>query len=490
MKKSTVSRRLQGFERTIQTRRRSWDVPGVAVGVVADGDVVLSAGAGTRRLGHSQPVTADTVFAICSCSKAFTTLVLGMLVEEGKLDWNRPVQDVLPEFALFDRMAGERLTARDLVTHRCGLPRHDYVWYGSSATRAELVQALRYLPPTADVRTEYQYQNLMYMTAGHLAGRLTDSTWEDLVRERIFEPLGMTATTVALDGLQASHHGARPHEDRSGRMREVPYRSLDAVGPAGSINSSVNDMTRWLRLHLDGGRFEGRRLVSAATLRDMYRPHMAIGDGGDDVEFQLLSYGLGWTAMAYRGHRVLTHSGGIDGFRCRVALLPDEGAGTVVLTNGDTQLPHVLTWELLDALLGLEPAGWSRRIKAQDRRESAQASKDRRQSLAKRVRGTRPSHRLGEYAGQYQHPGYGRVVIRAGASGARGKLSASLNDLHGTLKHHHYDTFEFHCDRWPGSMLLTFAAAADGKIMQLALPLQEGLDDIIFTRASDSGEKE
>ncbi len=251
MKRATASRRLQGFERTLSARRRSWDVPGVAVGVVAEGDVVFTAGSGTRRLGHVQPVTAETVFAICSCSKAFTTMVLGMLVEEGLLDWERPVQEMLPEFELFDRIAGQRLTARDLVTHRCGLPRHDYAWYGSSATRAELIEALRHLPPTADLRTQYQYQNLMYMTAGHLAGRLTNSTWEDLVRARILEPLGMSSTSVGLAGLRSHDQGVRPHECRSGRMREVPYRNLDALGPAGSINSSVNDLTKWLRLHLD-----------------------------------------------------------------------------------------------------------------------------------------------------------------------------------------------------------------------------------------------
>ena len=478
MKASTAIRRLGDFHGTMRTRRRAWEVPGVAVAVVAEGETVFAEGFGTRRLGYDQPVTTDTVFAICSCTKAFTTTLMEMLVHEGVLDWDRPVREVLPEFEMFDKVVGERLTARDLVTHRCGLPRHDFVWYGSSATRSEMVRALRHLEPSADLRTTYQYQNLMYMTAGHLVGRLLDSSWEVLVRERILEPLGMASTTMWVADLKSCAVGARPHEKSRGRMTQVPYRSLDAVGPAGSINSTVNDMTRWLRMHLGGGRFEGRRIIAAAALRDTYRPHMSIGDG-DDVEFQLLSYGLGWTVMSYRGHRVITHSGGIDGFRCRVAMLPDDGVGTVVLTNGNTALPHVLTWELFDTLLGLQPGGWSRRAKAENRREEEQLRQRRRRQRAGRTRGTRPSHRLDDYAGTYQHPGYGKILVsRKGP-----KLVASLNKLEGRLEHFHYDFFEFRCRGWEMPILLAFTTGADGGIPRLSLPLQEGVADITFTRS-------
>lgn len=483
MKASTVTRRLESFHRIVQTRRRAWDVPGVAVAVVADGQTVFAEGFGTRRLGYDQPVTADTVFAICSCTKAFTTTLLEMLAHEGVLDWDRPVREVLPEFEMFDSVIGARLTARDLVTHRCGLPRHDFVWYGSSATRAELVRALRYLEPSADLRTTYQYQNLMYMTAGYLAGKLLDSSWEALLRERLLEPLGMASTTMSVADLKSCGVGARPHEKSRAKMREVPYRSLDAVGPAGAINSTVNDMTRWLRMHFGGGRFEGKRLAAAAALRDTYRPHMSMGDGGDDVEFQLVSYGLGWTVMSYRGHRVITHSGGIDGFRCRVAMLPEVGVGAVVLTNGDTALPHVLTWELFDTLLGLEPAAWSRRDKADTRREETQQRQRRHRQRAGRTRGTQPSHWLEDYTGTYQHPGYGEIrVARRGR-----KLVASLNDLDGRLEHFHYDFFEFHCRRWGTPMLLAFTTGADGGIPCLSLPLQEGVADITFKRSQPEG---
>jgi CubicO group peptidase (beta-lactamase class C family) len=474
----TARRRLGDADRWLAARRRSWDVPGMAVAVVAGPELVYAGGTGTRRLGHAGPVTSDTPFAICSCTKAFTTTLLAMLAEEGRLDWERPVRDVWPEFELFDRVAGERLTPRDLVTHRGGLPRHDYVWYGSSASRDDLVRALRHLEPTADLRTTYQYQNLMYMTAGALAGRIAGCEWEQLLRERILEPLKMTSTTAALAGLRAAD-GARPHESRRGRMAEVPYRSLDAVGPAGSINSTVNDMSRWLRLHLGGGAFDGTKLFTKATLRDMQRPHMSIGDGGDDEEFQLLSYGLGWTVMSYRGHRMVTHSGGIDGFRCRAMLLPDDGVGTVVLTNGDTALPHAVTWELADRLLGLDPVNWTRRLKAETRRDEEQTRRKRGEQLAGKARGTRPSRRLAAYVGTYRHPGYGRVVV----SRAKKGLTASLNDIDGRLVHFHYDLFEFHSRRWTTPFLLTFATGEDGGVPSLSLPLQEGAADIRFTRS-------
>ncbi|MBT6147667.1 MAG: DUF3471 domain-containing protein, partial [Gemmatimonadetes bacterium] len=284
--------------------------------------------------------------------------------------------------------------------------------------------------------------------------------------------------SLELAGLQSAAEATRPHEGRSGRMREVPYRTLDAVGPAGAINSTVNDMTRWLRLHLAQGRFEGSRLFGTASSRDMLRPHMAIGDGGDEAEFQLVSYGMGWTVMSYRGHRVATHSGGIDGYRCRTALLPEDGVGTVVLTNADTALPHALTWQLLDNLLALPAVNWSRRNRAEVRKEEAASRTRRQQEQATRIRRTKPSHKLGDYAATYQHPGYGQIEVRLDKT----RLAARLNDLEGYLKHFHYDTFEFHGRRWPTPMLLSFGTDASGAITQLLAPLQEGADDIIFHR--------
>ena len=478
LKTTTARKRLRDFHRTVQARRRAWEVPGVVVGVVADGEPVFVEGFGTRRVGHNLPVTADTPFAICSCTKAFTTVLLQMLAEEGVLDWDRPVREMLPEFEMFDRVIGERLTTRDLVTHRCGLPRHDYVWYGSSATRAELVHALRHLEPTADLRTTYQYQNLMYMTAGYLAGKLLDSSWEALVQERILDPLGMAATTLSLAGMTSSDAGARPHEMFRSKAREVPYRSLDAVGPAGSINSTVNDMTRWLRLHLGAGRVEGRRFLKAQSLRDIHQPHMSIGNGGDEAEFQLVTYGLGWTELSYRGHRVATHSGGIDGFRCRTSLLLEEGVGTVVLTNSDTELPHVLTWELFDRLLGLKPVNWSRRAKAEVRGEQEKQRQSRRRERRQRTQGTRPSHRLGDYVGTYSHAGYGQITVCQRGD----RLRTCLNDLEGRLEHFHYDRFEFHCRRWDTPKPISFLTDVDGCVKQLSVPLQEGAADILFTR--------
>lgn len=471
-------RRIEGFGRTVQARRRSWEVPGVAVGVLHEDTTLLAEGFGVRRLGRDGlPVTADTVFAICSCTKAFTTMLLGMVCDEGKLDWERPVREYLPELEMFDRFAAERLTTRDLVTHRSGLPRHDYVWYGSSATREQMIGALRHLEPTADLRTTYQYQNLMYMTAGYLVGRLTDSTWEEQLRRRILEPLGMTATSCSLAELASSAH-AVPHERSRGRVVRVPYRTLDAVAPAGAINSTVNDLLRWLRFHLDDGRVDGRRLISKRMLGRMYEPHMSIGDGGPHEEFQLASYGLGWTVMAYRGHRIATHGGGIDGYRCRVALLPDDDLGTVVLSNSDTELPHVLTYEAIDRLLGLEPRPWSRRLKTDARREERRRQDRRRRELATRTRGTKPSHRLIDYAGDYHHPGYGMVSIQRKGRG----LEVAVNDLAGRLKHFHYDVFELHQRRWPMPFLLTFHTDAQGHVARLSVPLQEGAADIVFTR--------
>jgi hypothetical protein len=261
----------------------------------------------------------------------------------------------------------------------------------------------------------------------------------------------------------------------------VPYRCLDAVAPAGAINSSVSDMLRWLRFHLAGGVVDGKRLISKRALGLMYAPQMSVGDGGEDADFHLESYGLGWTVISYRGRRLVTHSGGIDGYRCRAVLLPDDGLAGVVLTNSATSLPNALTYEAIDRLLGLDPRPWSRRFKATEKRDR-QATQNRRRAQRKaRVRGTKPSHRLADYKGDYRHPAYGLISVHRGRAG----LVMRLNELDGRLEHHHYDVFEFHQSRWPVPMLVAFHADVQGRIKRLTMPLQEGTDDIEFTRDED-----
>ncbi len=347
--------RFAGMGAWLDETRTMFDVPGCAVAVIKGGEVVAMFASGQRDSEGKLPVSADTLFAIGSSTKAFTTCLLAMLVEEGRLAWDEPVRRWLPEFTLADAVIGERLTPRDLVTHRSGMPRHDLVWYGADFDRRELVGRLRYLPLNHDLRTDFQYNNLMFLTAGHLAERITGHTWEELVRDRLLQPLGMTRSNLAVAAMQRDGDHALPYARKDGKVLRVSFRDISAIGPAGSINSSVREMANWVALHLQKGEFAGKRLLSAALVEDLHTVRMAFGGmnaGDDDVVG--VGYALGWFVDVYRGHRRVHHGGNIDGFSALVSMLPDANLGFVVLTNLDaTGLPELVAQHLADQALGL-----------------------------------------------------------------------------------------------------------------------------------------
>ncbi len=370
---------LAGFDDWVGSAMKSWNVPGLAVAIVKDGDVVLAKGYGLRNIQANLPVTSDTLFAIGSSTKAFTTMAMGMLVEEGKLAWDVPVTTYLPRFALKDDVAGTRMTPRDLVTHRSGLPRHDLVWYNAKLSRKELVERLPYLQPNEDFRETFQYQNLMFLTAGHLTAEVAGTSWEDVLRTRILVPLGMTSTNFSVSETQKTRDFAMPYTLKEKAPLDIAFRNIDTMGPAGSLNSSVNEMARWVQLHLGGGVIGGKRIVAARQIQDMHRPQMVIQTFPglfEDTEIQQPAYGLGWFIESYRGKKRVHHGGNIDGFSAMVSLLPDDRVGVVVLSNlNGTPLPGIVARHASDRLLGLEPIDWhDRSLKRRDVAEKAAAT--------------------------------------------------------------------------------------------------------------------
>ena len=318
---------LEGVDPIIEQAMDDFGIPGLAIAVVAGDRVVFSRGYGHRDVEADLPVTPDTLFAIGSTTKAFTAFILGTLVDEGKIAWDTPVIEYLPDFRLADDYATRRLKVRDLLIHSSGLPRHDLAWYNSPASREELFHRLAYLEPTRDLGEEFQYQNLMFMTAGYLAERVTGSRWEDLVRTRIFEPLGMRRSNFSVLASQQDGDHAEPYNLEDRVATKIPFRNIDQIGPAGSINSSVGEMTRWIRLQLGGGEIDGDRRIQQATLREMHTPHMAISSYPSQQTVLTLGYGMGWSIESHRGHFLVQHGGGIDGFISWVAMLPMDGLG-------------------------------------------------------------------------------------------------------------------------------------------------------------------
>ena len=296
---------LAGLDGVVEQTMKDWNVPGVALAIVKDGTVVYAKGYGYRDVNRGLRVTPDTLFAIGSCSKAFTAAALGMLVDEKKLEWDKPLRDYLPDLRLYDEYATAHIRPRDLVTHQSGLPRHDLVWYGSPLSRRELFERLRYLEPSAPLHAKYQYNNLMFMTAGMLVERLSGMSWEDFVRRRILDPLDMKTATLSVTAAQKADDYSLPYAEENGAIKEIPFRHIDAIGPAGSINASVNEMANWLFLQLNKGRRGEQQLISEKSLLETQTPQIVSGGDLKYDETFYSSYAMGWAVNVYRGHPAL-----------------------------------------------------------------------------------------------------------------------------------------------------------------------------------------
>jgi CubicO group peptidase (beta-lactamase class C family) len=421
-----AAQKLDGFDAFANLALRDWKCDGFAIAIVQDGKVILSKGYGLRDVKKNLPVTEKTLFAIGDATKSFTVTSLGVLVDQGKLDWDKPVRDYLPDFRLWDQFATERMTPRDLVTHRSGLPRHDLMWYSSPFSRQELFDRLRYLEPNKDFRTTFQYQNLMFMTAGFLAGHVAGITWEQLVHDVIFEPLGMTNSNFSVKDSQKSADFSQPYTVVNETAVDMPFRNIDSIGPAGSINSNIEDMTKYIMMHLA----KGKGVLSATNETQMMIPQMAISAPSPDKELGDLSYGMGFFVTSYRGHKFVHHGGNIDGFSALVAFLPQDNIGLVILTNQNgSALPAAVAYNVWDRLLGLDQIDWTARVKQRQAMTKASEQEAKQKGYTTQHTGTHPSHDLAEYAGEYEHSGYGVVKIEQ----AGGGLKLDYHGLGGAL---------------------------------------------------------
>ena len=482
---------MEGFDAFVEQALKDWKVPGVAVAVLKGDKVVLLKGYGFRDVEKQLPVTPHTLFAIGSITKSFTVTTLGMLMDEGKVDWDEQVRVVFPKFMMHDPLLTEQMTVRDLITHRSGLPRHDVVWYTSDFTREDLLSRLQYLEPNKPLRSTFQYNNLMFMTAGYIAGQLNGTAWEEAVRARILGPLRMSTTNFSEQATQNAPDFAEPYRKGSDLKAEVKRIPFDAqcpdtcaLGPAGEINSNATDLSNYLIFHMNKGKFGGKQLLSENNSIQMQIPQMTIAGAPDFPEQSETSYGMGFFISAYRGHKEVAHGGNIDGFSAGLAFLPGDQIGVVVLTNLDgTPLPQVITYNVYDRLLGLEQVAWSKRFLAleQGGKQGEQEAKDK--GYTARKTGTHPSHDLKDYPGEYSNPGYGMVTIAPDGEG----FKLTLNKVNRALKHYHYDVFEVpdgpH-DEF-AKLKVMFFSDLHGEISSLSMPLEASVKDIVFTRVPD-----
>lgn len=471
------------LESFVNTTMKDWQVPGMALAIIKDGKVIHSKGYGFRDIEKKLPVTPQTLFAIGSISKSFTVTAIGMLNDDGKLDWDAPVRTYLPDFHLYDKTATGQMTARDLTTHRSGLPRHDLLWYSTSFDRGELVARLRYLEPNRAFRSTWQYQNLMYVTAGYLAGQIAGTTWENLVRQRILVPLGMARTNLSVNDSAKDDNFSQPYILSNGKVRKIPLYNLDAAGPAGSINSSVEEMALYLIFHINRGLHRDLRLLSQHNALAMQTPQMVLAGTPRYQEVGHESYGMAFFVTTYRGHKLVWHSGSINGFRAWMGFLPGSRDGVVLLSNqgsAGVYFRQSIAYGVFDRLLGLGPVPWSARYQKERANARAARAAARKKDYTLRRRNAARSHPLKDYAGTYSHPAYGDFKVRR----ENNKLMGTFGDQTFTLGHYHYDIFTIGSGSSPPlrGRRVTFLYNHRGDFDRIAAPLETNVADIVFAR--------
>lgn len=436
-------RDLSSLDQSLQSVMSDWNIPGAAVTVVDGHTVTYMKAFGVRDIHTRQPVTPDTLFDIGSCTKAFTSAVIASLVDEGKMQWDGRVDTYLPYFHLNDPEADEHVTIRDLLTHRTGLPGADLVWYGSTLSRDELIRRIAHIPSNTGFRARFEYQNLMFLTAGQAAGAAAGTTWDDLVHARIFGPLGMSRSATTAAEAHKSDDVATPHEHNpDGSIKTIPWFNLDNIAPAGSIASSARDMAKWLEFQINDGLYQGKHLISEKNMQEMHEPQMVVPRNGEigTVFFpdsMQLSYGLGWFVQDYRGHQLILHPGDIDGFATEVVLMPEIHTGLFLVINTTSLGRQVMVYDIVDKLLNLPDAGWGARFHRLEANEKAQQEKAVQAWESKRIPGTHPSHELPAYAGDFENPAYGDANVAF----ENGKLVLHFHSIASNLDHFQYDTF-------------------------------------------------
>lgn len=488
---------LRGFDAYVAKALAVFETPGAAIAVVKDGRVMLAKGYGRRRLGDTAAVDDRTLFQIASNTKAFTAAALAMLVDEEKLDWDDRVTRHLPWFQLSDPYVTRELTVRDLLTHRSGLGlgAGDLLWYHSTYPRDTILRRIRYAKVASSFRSEYAYDNVLYVAAGEVIPAVTGNTWEAFVERRIFAPLGMKEARLTARGVAPGDNFATAHAKVEGRLTIVARDTFDATNAAGGVVAGVSDLARWMIVQLDSGRVRDarpgadggkeRRLWTAERAAEMWSGQtiMPVPDLPPSLAAyrpDFLLYGLGWDLRDYRGHKLVTHTGGLDGMTSRTLLVPDAKLGIVVLTNGESPLSTALTWRLLDHHLGAPPADWTARVAEYVRVREAEGEKAEREAVAKRRSDTHPSLPPADYAGRYNDEMYGDLTIvqEAGRLVLRFSHSPALT---GDLEHWQFDTF---VARWRQRNIpdayVTFALGPDGSIETMKMAAVSPLADFSY----------
>jgi len=480
-----MTKKLGDFDAYMAKILKDWNAPGIGVGIVAGDRLVFAKGYGYRDHAKKLPYTPQTLHQIASNTKLFTAVAAGLLVDEGKLTWDKPVRESVPTITFANDLLNSTVTLRDMLAHRTGITRHDTIWYNSDFSRKELFDRAKYLEPAAPLRQTFLYNNLMYAAVGYMIELQSGKTWEDFVRERIFGPLKMTRTSFSIaDMLKQSEPGVPFTEKRdSFELYQIPYyEDIGGVAPCGAIVSNIEDLSHWLIALMNDGRYESRQVIPAAVITATLQPAIALPNTAAETRgfWEVLNsaYGMGrWTA-SYRGRLIAYHGGDLPGFHSQVSYMPKEGIGVIVFVIGDhcAGLYNIISYNVYERLLGLDQTPWSARqleIRLKGKKAGTEA---RAKAGGERVPDTKPSHALADYAGDYEHPAYGvfKVALK------EGRLQMDFHKIVLPLDHFHYDRFDTPDDERYGRTSVNFLTNPQGDVDKIVSSIDEA--EVTFVR--------
>lgn len=435
----------EDFESWIESSRKDWKIPGMAVGVVKDGEVIYAKGFGEKRLGSGEQVDANTIFSIASVSKNITAAALGILVDEGKINWDDKIIQHIPWFQLKDPWVTQELTIRDALTHRVGLGRilGNRLQFMTESSRDSVLYQMRFMDLEKPFRSEFVYNNIMYSLAGQIIEHVDGRTWDEFLKERLFEPLEMNSSSTSITQLKKGDNQAYPHQEINGEVVPIQRRNWDNAGPAGGVNASINDLNKWMLMQFGvPGIYNGNTIISEKQMNEIRKPQM-IRYQSKALSAQN-SYGFGWSITDYNGKRVISHGGATDGFNTAMYLLPELDLGIIVVANNFNSLGNAIAYQVMDAFLGDNESetetDWSKRYLESHRMAFDKAAKAREEIHQNRAKKTKPTLDLDAYVGIYQSKGYGKVEVKKEGQNLIMHFWNSDNLL-AKLEHWHYDTF-------------------------------------------------
>jgi CubicO group peptidase (beta-lactamase class C family) len=484
-----VTQRLEGFDAYMAKTLQDWNAPGLGVGIVVNDKLVFAKGYGYRDYEKKLPFTPATVIPIASNTKLFTAVAAGMLVEEGKLSWDKPVRESVPAIRFYNDELNNTVTLRDMLSHRTGITRHDLIWYKSDFTRKELFEKLIYLEPQEPIRQTFLYNNLMYAAAGYLIELQSGKTWEEFVRQRILDPLQMYSTSYTIaDMLKRPEFGVGFAERRdSFELYRIPYyEEQSGVAPCGAIVSNIEDMSHWLIALMNDGKYNGKQVLPAEVLKATLQP--AIADPETAYEsrgwFEILdpAYGMGRDIASYRGHLITYHGGAIGGFFSQISFMPQNHIGVIVFEIGShsRQLYDIVSYNVYERLLGMEQTPWSERLLEIRLKNKKAGTEARAKANEGRVPNTEPSHALQDYAGAYENPAYGVMTIGLKDN----QLQFNFHKMQFPMTRFHYDRFDTPDDELYGKWSVNFRTNPQGDIDQAVISLDQA--EAVFVRRPDT----